>query len=150
MNEAISSCELPPATESDRAGSRVLHMGPDFRWPGVPVAEYKQAAEHWCGISRMSLVGESGEATAFQLRYFEIAPGGFSSFEHHAHEHVVFVVRGRGQVQLGETVHELVFGDLVYVAPHEPHQFRNASAEPFGFLCIVNADRDRPAIIPRA
>jgi ribulose-bisphosphate carboxylase large chain len=56
----------------------------------------------------------------------------------------VVVLRGRGQVQLGGAVHDLAFGDTVYVAPHEVHQFRNASAEPFGFLCVVDAERDRP------
>jgi quercetin dioxygenase-like cupin family protein len=54
-------------------------------------------------------------------------------------------------VQLGETVHELAAGDLVYVAPDEPHQFRNPSAtEPLGFLCIVDAQRDRPVLIQAA
>ena len=38
------------------------------------------------------------------------------------------------------------FGDVIYVAPNDPHQFRNPddATEPFGFLCIVNAERDRP------
>jgi hypothetical protein len=35
---------------------------------------------------------------------------------------------------------------VVYIAPNDPHQFRNPeeAGEPFGFLCIVNAERDRP------
>jgi quercetin dioxygenase-like cupin family protein len=91
------------------------------------------------------LVGDCGERTAFQVRYFEIAPGGYSSHEHHVHEHAVVVLRGHGQVQLPDGEHDLAFGDTVYVAPHAPHQFRNASAtEPFGFLCIVDAHRDAP------
>jgi quercetin dioxygenase-like cupin family protein len=53
-------------------------------------------------------------------------------------------------VQLGEAVQEVGFGDVVYVAPHEPHQFRNPSAaEPFGFLCAVDAERDPPVPLPR-
>ena len=44
--------------------------------------------------------------------------------------------------------HEVGFGDTVYVAPHEVHQLRNASAtEPFGFLCMVDAERDRPTVV---
>jgi ribulose-bisphosphate carboxylase large chain len=123
--------------------------GRPFTWQGVPVAEYKQAAEHWRGVARTVLVGEGGEGTSFHVRYFEIAPGGFSSLERHAHEHAVVVLRGRGQVRLGEVVHDLGFGDTVYVAPHEAHQFRNPSAsEPFGFLCMVDAHRDRPMPVP--
>jgi quercetin dioxygenase-like cupin family protein len=126
-----------------------MRLGPDFRWEGVPVTEYKSPADHWCGVARMVLAGKGGEQTAFQVRYFEIAPGGFSSLEHHTHEHVVVVLRGRGQVRLGGAVHDLGFGDGVYVAPHEVHQFRNPSAtEPFGFLCVVDARRDAPVREP--
>lgn len=75
--------------------SRIHRFDPAFRWDGVPVAEYKQPASHWCGIARQVLIGERGEQTAFQMRYFEIAPGGFSSLESHAHEHAVLVLRGR-------------------------------------------------------
>ncbi len=129
------------------SGSRVLRFRPDYRWQGVSATEYKQAGEHWSGVTRTVLVGETGEKTDFHLRYFELAPNGFTSLEEHEHEHAVVVLRGRGQVQLGEAVHELHFGDTVYVAPREVHQFRNPSAgEPFGILCIVNAQRDRPVV----
>jgi quercetin dioxygenase-like cupin family protein len=143
-----SSCEVHARPQAAVAGSRVLRCQGDFRWPGVAASEYKQSAEHHRGVTRMGLVGEAGEATAFHLRYFEIAPGGFSSLEHHEHEHAVVVMRGRGVVQLGDAIHEIGFGDTVYVAPHEVHQFRNTSAnEPFGFLCIVDAVRDRPVLV---
>jgi ribulose-bisphosphate carboxylase large chain len=36
------------------------------------------------------------------------------------------------------------YGDVAYVAPNEPHQFRARGDEPFGFFCVVDADRDRP------
>jgi quercetin dioxygenase-like cupin family protein len=148
MRNESSSCERPTTAPSVTPGSRVLRFQPGFRWHGVASAEYKDAAENWCGVSRMSLVGESGETTGFHVRYFEIAPGGFSSLEQHVHEHVVIVLRGQGHVRLGDTTQELSFGDTVYVAPNEPHQFRNPStSEPFGFLCIVDAQRDRPKLL---
>jgi quercetin dioxygenase-like cupin family protein len=149
MSEADSACELPAGPPTGAAGSRVLRFRRDFRWEGVPVAEYKQAGEHWRGVARMVLVGDAGERTTFHVRYFEVAPGGFTSLEEHAHEHAVVVLRGHGQVRLGDVVHDLGFGDTVYVAPREAHQFRNASAtEPFGFLCVVDAQRDRPVVKP--
>jgi quercetin dioxygenase-like cupin family protein len=147
MDPTPSSCEVNSRPAADAAAppeSRVLRWRPDFRWEGVPVEAYKAPADHWCGILRASLAGERGERTAFHVRYFEIAPGGFSSLEHHEHEHVVVVLRGRGEVTLGGEVHSLGFGDVVYVAPNEVHQFRNAAGEPFGFLCVVDAQRDRP------
>lgn len=156
MNNLTSSCEIGTGPASTIPGheeprSRVMRFQPGFRWDGVPVAEYKTqtdgaAADHWCGITRMVLAGERGERTRFHVRYFEIAPGGFSSLEHHMHEHVVVVLRGAGQVQLGEMQYDLATGDAVYVAPDDVHQFRNPSTtEPFGFLCIVDAERAAPA-----
>ena len=145
MHEPGSSCEIRPVPPEPSSGSRVHRFRPDYRWDGVPVEEYKQAAEHWSGVARTTLVGGRGERTAFHVRYFEIAPGGFSSRERHEHEHVVVVLRGRGQVLLGDALHEVGYGDTVYVAPHETHQLRNPSAaEPFGFLCVVDAERDAP------
>lgn len=66
--------------------------------------------------------------------------------EKHQHEHVVIPLRGRGEAQTGELIYRVGFGDVVYVAPGDPHQFRCPpdTGEPFGFLCIVNAERDRP------
>jgi oxalate decarboxylase/phosphoglucose isomerase-like protein (cupin superfamily) len=34
--------------------------------------------------------------------------------------------------------------DHVYVPSNAPHQFVNSGDEPFGFLCIVDTERDRP------
>src|SRR5262245_39617351 len=118
MSTFESSCEMSAGPRAAaRPGSQVLRMN-DFRWEGVPAAQYKQAAEHHRGVTRVSLAGQNGESTAFHTRYFEIAPDGFSSFERHAHEHVVVILRGRGIVRLGDAVHEVGFGDTVYVAPN--------------------------------
>ena len=145
MNDPTSSCELGSRPPAARPESRVLRFQPGFRWEGVPAEEYKVQGADWCAVRRMTLAGGAGAATAFEVRYFEIEPAGFSSLEHHAHEHVVIVLRGRGQVRLGDAVHELSFGDTVYVAPHTVHQFSNPHGEePLGFLCVVDAVRDRP------
>ena len=80
---------------------------------------------------------------------FEIAPGGYSTLEQHEHEHVVIPLRGQGEAQFGCYVYKVQHGDVVYVAPNDPHQFRNPeeSTEPFGFLCLVNAERDAPQLV---
>jgi mannose-6-phosphate isomerase-like protein (cupin superfamily) len=36
--------------------------------------------------------------------------------------------------------------DLVRIPPMTWHQFRTRGAEPMGFLCMVNAERDRPQL----
>ncbi|MGL4552432.1 MAG: cupin domain-containing protein [Gemmataceae bacterium] len=154
----MSSCELPggPGAVGGRvtaAGSRVHRLVPGaaHSWTGVPPQEYKAAAAHHCGVTRSVLVGDAGEKTAFHVRYFEVAPGGFTTRERHAHEHVVFALRGVGVAVLGEAEHELRPGDTLYVAPGEVHQLRNPAAdEPFGFLCVVDAVRDRPVAVEAA
>jgi quercetin dioxygenase-like cupin family protein len=116
-----------------------------FRWDGVPERAYKDepgAARGmaWRGIARHTLVHGS-----FELRYFELAPGGFSSLEKHAHEHAVICVRGEGSALVGSGVVALRPLDLVRSGPWEPHRWANAGDEPFGFLCTVDGERDRPA-----
>ncbi|MEM7165450.1 MAG: cupin domain-containing protein [Planctomycetota bacterium] len=137
--------EAPPPPPLDGNHSKVIRNA-GFAWAGVPLENYKDTTDTWKGITRTELSGKRGESQDFHVRYFEIAPGGYSTLEKHEHEHVVIAMRGRGEVQFGCYIHRVGFGDVVYVAPNDPHQFRNPedATEPFGFLCIVNAERDRP------
>lgn len=107
--------------------------------------QYKDEPGTWVGVSRRILA--DGHGGAFEARYFEIAPGGHTSFERHAHEHVVVVLNGRGSVRLDNEWSDLVAGDLVHVPPETPHQFVNQNEEPFGILCVVDRDRDRPTLL---
>src|SRR5438132_13595968 len=91
-----SSCEVRGTEAVQPSASRVMRYQEGGRWEGVPATEYKAPANHWCGILRTVLVGDRGESTRFDLRYFEIAPGGVSSLESQAHEHAATVVPGRG------------------------------------------------------
>ena len=124
--------------------SKVLRMSPDFRWEGVADAPYKKTAHVLRDVKRRVLIGERGETPHFHVRYFEVAPGGSTDLERHEHEHVVIGMRGAGEVDLAGEPQPVGFGDVVYVRPDDPHRFRNPHDEPFGFLCIVNAERDRP------
>lgn len=112
-----------------------------FAWPGVERKEYKPG--HSLDVSRRTLL----ESRGCQVRYFELAPGGFTSFEKHEHEHCVVVLRGRGRVRLGDEWHALEERDAVHVRPMTPHQFQNDGVEPFGILCVVDRDRDRPILL---
>jgi len=120
-----------------------------FRWAGVATREYKQPSDPSRGVTRQTLFGEATgeEPLDFVTRYFEVAPGGYTTLERHRHPHVVVVLRGRGTVLLGERAHPLAPFDAVYVAPGAAHQFRAVGDDPFGFLCIVDRVRDRPVVI---
>lgn len=129
--------------------SKVLKYEDGFTWQEAIQKVYKDEPGSWRGVTRTSLVGGSdGLPASFHLRYFEVEVGGFSSREKHAHEHVVVVVRGRGNVTLGGREEAVSLGDVVYIAPWEVHQFKNLEGpEVFGFLCMVPADRDRPILV---
>ena len=92
------------------------------------------------------LCGEAPDEAvlSFVTRYFEIAAGGFTALEHHAHPHTVVVLRGRGSVVLGGTREPIAAFDCVYVPPHLRHQFRADASEVLGFVCVVDRVRDRP------
>jgi len=122
------------------------HKG-KFRWQGIKVEKYKQSNGDWADIVRQTLIGNKRETCKFHLRYFEIAAGGCSSFERHKHEHVVICVRGKGKAIADKKSHILNFLDTLYISPDTPHQLRNPFKSPFGFLCIVNAKRDKPIIL---
>jgi len=157
----------PPSSEgceSTEAGAasrpRVCAYNPEsHRWSGRAMREYKskdEAGDSFRRVSRLELIGNFGEATAFDLRYFEIAPGGFTSREKHEHTHVIIGVRGRGSLtidsgsQAASADRALAIKpfDIVYVPPRAVHQLYNPSSEePFGFFCLVDHDRDRPVLV---
>ena len=117
----------------------------DFRWDGVEMRPYKEDERAlFRTITRQVLF--SDPAMAGELRYFEVAPGGFSTLERHQHMHAVLIFRGRGHCLVGDEVKRLETRDLVTVPPMTWHQFRATKGEPLGFLCMVNAERDKPQL----
>lgn len=116
-----------------------------FQYPGVEVKAYKDRPGAFRSVTRRELFPEAN--TQFQTRYFEVAADGFTSFEMHGHEHCVVVVRGVGRVRLGDQWQAVKVGDAVHVPGNTPHQFENTGQEPFGILCMVDRDRDRPILL---
>lgn len=125
---------------------RTIHRrADDYRWEGVEKLPYKEDDRTpFKSITRQVLFCDP--AMRAELRYFEVAPGGFSTLERHRHMHAVMVLRGRGHCLVGETVRPIGTRDLVTVPPMAWHQFRAGRGAPLGFLCMVDADRDKPQL----
>jgi quercetin dioxygenase-like cupin family protein len=116
-----------------------------FRWEGVELRPYKQDdAAPFKDVSRQELFAHP--ALGCQLRYFEVAAGGHSTLERHEHVHAVVILRGRGQCLLANQVRDVKPFDLVSIPAWTWHQFRATAGEALGFLCMVNAERDRPQL----
>lgn len=117
--------------------------GDDFRWDDVDILVYKPTGTHFRDISRQILFGAE-HGLSSQLRYFEIAEDGHSTLERHVHVHAVMILRGKGQVLLGDSVQDVNAFDTVYIPPMTWHQFRANRKSALGFLCLVACDRDKP------
>ena len=127
--------ETPPLLRSAQDG---------FRWDTIACQPYKQDGDApFKDISRQVLFHD--DSLACELRYFEMDAAGYSSLERHEHAHAVMILRGHGACLLGETIQPVKPLDLVSIPAWTWHQFR-AGAEPLGFLCMVNAQRDRPQL----
>jgi quercetin dioxygenase-like cupin family protein len=127
----------------DASGFRAAQGG--FRWEGVELLAYKEdGSAPFKAITRQVLF--EGPALGCELRYFEMQPGGHSTLERHEHVHAVMIFRGRGTCLVGCAAREVAAPDLIYIPPMTWHQFRASKGEPFGFLCMVNAVRDKPQL----
>jgi uncharacterized RmlC-like cupin family protein len=100
--------------------------------------------------ARARLAG-AGRATAFDfagsggnktwIGTVTLPPGGKTGGHHHGqHEVAVFVARGRSEIRWGDQLEfaaEVGPGDLIYFAPHVPHQeFNPDPAETVEFVVI--------------
>ncbi len=116
-----------------------------FRWNGVALLAYKdEGSAPFKAITRQVLFQRP--ELGCELRYFEMEPGGHSTLERHEHVHAVMIFRGQGTCLVGGEVREVTAPDLVFIPPLTWHQFRASKGEPFGFLCMVNATRDKPQL----
>ena len=135
------------AHKTEPAPERIPHRAAtqEFGWEKVELRPYKEDERAlYKAITRQVLFSDPNMAG--ELRYFEVAPGGFSTLERHEHMHGVLILRGRGHCLVGDEVKQLETHDLVTVPPMTWHQFRATTGEPLGFLCMVNAERDKPQL----
>jgi mannose-6-phosphate isomerase-like protein (cupin superfamily) len=132
--------------DTTRPPERPAHRAAQgHRWEKVELRPYKEDERAlFKTVSRQILF--SDPKLDAELRYFEVEPGGFSTLERHDHMHAVMVLRGRGDCLVGREVRKIGLHDLITVPPWTWHQFRATTSEPLGFLCMVNARRDKPQL----
>ena len=124
----------------------------DFKWRGIEKIEYKPAESSggntFFEVTRQNLfIG--GDEADFDMRYFECAPGGYTTLEKHQHVHVVIILRGQGRVLSCGEVFDVKPFDMVRIPSWCPHQLINSGDDPLGFLCTVNSVRDHFQLLNR-
>ena len=113
----------------------VIHRRGQTGWDGVVAVQYGDPALP--GVRKHELIGEAEGATRYRVRYFDVPAGGRTARERHPHDHGVVIVTGRARVTLGDEVHEVGEGDVVYVPGDELHCFEALDERPLGFICVV-------------
>ena len=89
------------------------------------------------GTKRQVLIG-SDEGPNFAMRRFIMEPGGGMPMHTNTVEHEQYVLRGAAQIQIGEGIHHVKAGDVVYIPAGVPHNYKAAEGdEPFEFICVV-------------
>lgn len=110
-----------------------------------PIAAHEQSVVTMPGahdVKMRMLIGPQDGARVFHMRHFEVAPGGHTPHHAHDYEHEVLILKGRGIVKSEAGDRPCHPGDVVWMPPNVPHQFQNAGAEPFEFICLIPAPRE--------
>ena len=89
------------------------------------------------GVTIRWLISKDDGAPRFQMRLFEIAPGGHSPLHTHEWEHEVFILEGEGILTFEGEENPFSAGHFVFVPEGREHSFRNTGSGRLAFLCMV-------------
>jgi len=99
------------------------------------VRESNVDLEGACKVKVKYLLHKDVGAKRLQLRLITVDVGGYTPLEKHAHEHEVFMLKGKALVRGGEQEVEVKAGNVIFISSFEEHQFKNIGDEPVEFLC---------------
>jgi len=91
------------------------------------------------------LLGAGEGMPHFAMRRFVMGEGGGMPRHTNTVEHGQYVLRGRARVTIGDDVHEVAAGSVLYIPAGAPHDYQVIEA-PFEFLCMVPHGEDRVTI----
>jgi len=90
------------------------------------------------GASVKVLIGPAENAPTFAMRLFTLQPNGHTPHHTHDFEHEVIYISGSLELLTENGFVPLKPGDVAYIPPNEPHQFRNTSStDTASFICLV-------------
>jgi len=116
-----------------------------FSWDETKTRMYQNTNTNQ--VSETWMIGKADGAQNFAFRYYQLSPGSHSRKEQHPYDHGILVLQGAGEVLLGEEIHPVSRGDIIYIEPDLLHQLNNTSQQPLGFLCVIPARREKGGVI---
>ncbi len=109
----------------------------------MKICDYKDIEIHEVGeegadgVAIRQVITKDDGAPNFSMRVFDVRPGGHTPHHRHEWEHEVFILDGAATVVTEDGNKRAPAGSVVYVAPDEPHQFRNETDEVMRFICLI-------------
>ncbi|MHC4743280.1 MAG: cupin domain-containing protein [Planctomycetota bacterium] len=92
------------------------------------------------GVDIRRLISRDDGAPNFEMRMFELAPGGHTPLHTHPHEHEVFIVEGEGAFVFEGQEHPFEAEHFIFVPGGSEHCFKNTGESILRFLCIIPSD----------
>ena len=131
------ACGTAPTAPSFEKSRVLRHNGAG--WDGVrAVAEHDASGVRTVATHRtLAQMQDAG----FELRYHEIETAGETWLEARPGVRILLGQRGRGRLSVGGEELEVGYGDIVRIGHGEACRLSNPNPEPFGFICVVGADR---------
>ncbi|HEX2994905.1 MAG TPA: cupin domain-containing protein [Anaerolineales bacterium] len=87
------------------------------------------------------------EGPNFAMRKFSIQKGGGMPRHTNTVEHEQYVLRGEATITIGEEIHRVKGGDVVFIPEGVVHSYQNNGEEPFEFLCMIPNKEDKITIV---
>jgi quercetin dioxygenase-like cupin family protein len=87
------------------------------------------------------------EGPHFAMRRFVIQPGGGMPLHTNTLEHEQYVLAGQARVQIGQEVHFVKQGDVVFIAEGVSHSYFNNGKGDFVFLCLIPNQPDEIMVL---
>jgi quercetin dioxygenase-like cupin family protein len=112
------------------------------------IKDYRDLPVEASGVDGLTVrwaINASQGANNFGMRIMELQPGKSSQMHQHDNEHEIFVLAGQGEVETEGKTHPVSEGTVLFIPPHEKHQFHNTGAEVMRFIDVVMF----PLILPK-
>jgi len=87
------------------------------------------------------------EGPNFALRKFSMQKGGGMPRHTNTVEHEQYVLHGEATITIGDDVHHVKTGDVVFIPEGVIHSYENTGEGPFEFLCVIPNREDKITIV---